>query len=116
MKHLIYAVYDLKALTIVDGLVQTFPSDGAAARMFTYLILRPGDPNSQFAQYPNDFVLVRIGNIDSDTLAVESYGVGVSDPVLTGTAVIRSSQSDQPAVSMSVANDASSGEPVGSHV
>lgn len=110
-----YCIYDLKALKPVNDILQILPSDGVAARVFED-VLNTADPNSDFARHPTDFVMVRVGIINFDTLAVDSYGVGASEPVITGASVVRrrrtvdTALSESPAVPMSVANDASSGE------
>lgn len=86
IEEYIYGVYDLKALRLVSGIMQVIPSDAAATRWFIDLL---STPNTVTNQHPEDFVLVRLGTIEMDSLALKSYSVGASDPVTTGTAVVR---------------------------
>lgn len=82
----LYAIFDLKALQVLSGLLQIIPSDAAAERWFRDLIQSPG---TLISTHPEDFVLVRVGMIDQESLSIKSYGVGASDPVITGSAIIR---------------------------
>lgn len=86
MEKYLYSIYDLKALSILSGIIQIIPSDAAADRWFRDLLATPETGNLH--KYPEDFVLVRVGTIDEDTLTIKSYSVGPSDPVSTGAAIL----------------------------
>lgn len=85
----LYGVYDVKAYQLVGGTIYTFPTDAVACRMFIDSI---SNPESVLARHPEDYCLVKIGFIDYETLSVKSYGVGFSDPVMTGVGAVRAMQ------------------------
>lgn len=89
---LFYAIYDVKSMQIFQGFLRILPSDGAAERWFTDMMCHK---ETVIHAYPTDFVLVRVGVIDTDTLACRSYGVGITEPVITGAALLRRLQAGQ---------------------
>lgn len=91
--ELFYAIYDVKAMQIFQGVMRLLPSDGAAERWFTDLMCHK---ETTVHAYPTDFVLVRVGVIDTDTLGCRSYGVGITEPVITGAALLRRLQAPAP--------------------
>lgn len=62
MKHHIYTIHDQKA----EAFLPTFqaPTDGIAERSFKELVNQVGH---QFNKYPEDFTLIRIGDMDDAT-------------------------------------------------
>lgn len=89
-----YAIYDVKAHQIFQGLLRVLPSDGAAERWFSDMMCLDDCPINR---YPTDFTLVRVGVINNDTLHARTYGVGFTEPVITGQALMRRLQAPPPA-------------------
>lgn len=86
MEEYIYGIYDLKALRLLSGMMLIQPSDAAATRWFVDILSVQGTTQNS---HPEDFVLVRLGTIEMDGLAMKSYSVGATDPVTTGAAIVR---------------------------
>ena len=62
MRNQIFTIYDVKAKAYITPFV--LPNDGMAIRTFQTCA---NDLNHAFGQHPEDYVLYRIGEFDSDT-------------------------------------------------
>lgn len=83
----LYCVYDVPARQILSGVLYCLPSDEAAQRMF-YDTIAQSAPESMFMLHPEDFVLVKVGYVGYDRLNVESFNVGISEPLMTGQVAV----------------------------
>lgn len=84
LKHL-YGIFDLVAGVMVSDVVQLFPSEAPARRMFSDVVRAP---DSQFAKHPEDYVLVYLGAVRLDTLAVVDVYEGEAEVAFGHRAVV----------------------------
>lgn len=66
MKMNIYSVYDKKAEAFMQPFYST--ADGSAARSFMSAV---ADDKHQFCQYPEDYIMFRLGVFDDQTALLE---------------------------------------------
>lgn len=86
MVRRIYGIYDKKALVYLNGVLMTFGTDSEATRVFAQVIAAGKSPLSE---YPEDFELHYLGDIDLDEVRIDP-ALGVREnPVTTGFATVR---------------------------
>lgn len=81
----LYAIYDLKARSPINGIIQAFGNDEEAERMFRAVVVADG---TMVFSHPDDFGLCCVGSIDYDTLIVTPTDLPIR-PILLGTDVVR---------------------------
>lgn len=82
----VYGIYDYKARSLVNGVLKCLNSDEEAERMFGALVRERG---TLLSDHPEDFALVRVGEIDYDSLSFTANIGPLFSPILTGDACVR---------------------------
>lgn len=85
MLRRLYCIYDLKAESVVNGLIQAMGTDAEAERMFRTIVAAS---DTLVHQHPDDFGLCFLGEVDYNNLLVVP-AKSPHIPILLGRDVVR---------------------------